>query len=172
MRKLIVISVALGVLFAATQAGAGQNVNRKSPPRLSLRYQGDVVQRARPFTFCWSHSEGDGSGTGMCADGFPRYPRAARVETPAKMVLRIHYPAKPNEWFLHAYRHIVRHQHYDETVGDPEEIPFRLRPHRVNGRNKAWNLVFRLREGIRHYYLDTGGYLEQGDAFYALHVRT
>lgn len=171
MRRLAVLMMIAGVVLVAAQAGAQVGPNRKSPPRLSLRYQDEVVQRARPFTYCWTYTEG-GGGTGTCADGFPRYPRAVQVEAPAKMVLRIHYPAKPTEWFLNAYRAIVRHEHYDETVGSSEEIPFRLRRHRVDGTTKAWELVFRLTEPARHYYLDTGGDLRQGDAFYALHART
>ena len=172
MRKLIVLVVALGILLVAAQAGAGSAVNRKSPPHLSLRYRGDVIQRDTPYTFCWSYSNGDGSGTGMCADGFPRYPRAAEVKAGSRLVLRIHYPAKPDRWHLNAYRAIVRHDHYDETVGEPEKIHFRLRAHRVDGAVKAWDVVFRVTEPLRHYYLDTRGYMRQGDAFYALHVRT
>ena len=170
MRRLAVLMTIAGLVLVAAQAGA-REPNRKSPPRLSLRYQGEVVQRARPFTYCWSYTEG-GGGTGMCADGFPRYPHAAQVQAPTKMVLRVHYPGKPAGWFLNAYRAIVRHEHYDEPVGSSEEVPFRLRPHRVDGTTKAWDLVFRLTEPGRHYYLDTGGDLRQGDAFYALHART
>ena len=108
----------------------------------------------------------------MCADGFPRYPRAVRVPEGSRLVLRIHYPAKPERWFVNAYRAIVRHEHYDETVGDAERIPYKLRPHRVQGTIRAWQLIFRVEEPMRHYYLDTGGDLRQGDAFYSLHVRT
>ena len=172
MRKLIVIAVAVGTVLVAAQAGADPGPNTKSPPRLTLRYRGDVVQRATPYTYCWSYSNGDGTGTGMCGDGFPHYPRAAQVEAPARLVLRIHYPVKPREWFIYAYRAIVRHENYDEEVGDPEEIPFKLRPYRVDGQVEAWDLVFRLTERLRHYYLSTGGDLAQGDAFYALHART
>lgn len=172
MRRLIVVATTIGALLVAGQAGAGSGVNRKSPPRLSLRYQGDVVQRATPYTYCWSYSSDDGTGTGMCADGFPRFPRAARVPEGSRLVLRIHYPAKPERWHLFASRAIVRHEHYDETVGNRERIPFKLRPHRVEGKITAWQLIFRVDEPLRHYYLETGGDLRQGDAFYTLHVRT
>jgi hypothetical protein len=172
MRRVIVAGVALGVLFGAVHAAAGPQADRRSPPRLSLRADGEVVQQARPFVYCWSYSNGDGTSTGMCADGFRRYPKAAQVESGARMVLRIHHPGKPDEWFLNAYRATVRHKYYDEPVGDPEEIPFKLRAHRRNGKVTAWDLVFRLDEPMRHYYLDTGGYFEQGDAFYALHAQT
>ena len=172
MRKLIGVVVAATLLLGAQGALAGTEVNRKRPPRLTLRYQGEVIQQARPFTYCWSHANDDGTGTGVCADGFPRYPKAAQVEAPARLVLRIHYPAKPEGWFLRAYRAIVRHEHYDETVGEGYKIPFKMRPHKVNGKVYAWNLIFRVEEANRHYYLDTGGDLRQGDAFYALHLRT
>ena len=172
MRKAILFWITAAMLLVATQAGAASGPNRKSPPDISMRYQGDVVQTARPYTYCWGHSNGDGTGTDECMAGFPRYPRAAKVEAPARLRLRIHYPVKPQDWFLKAYSAIVRHEHYDETVGEAEKIPFRLRPHRVNGKVRAWDLVFRLEEPSRHYYFDTGGDLAQGDAFYALHART
>ena len=172
MRKLIAIVVSATLLLGVQAAAAGSDVNRKRPPEISLRHQGEVVQRARPFTFCWSYANDDNTGTGMCADGFPRYPRAALVEASDRLVLRIHYPAKPEAWFLRAYRAIIRHEHYDEPVGEAQRIPFKMRPYRVDGKVRAWNLIFRVEEPNRHYYLDTGGDLQQGDAFYALHIRT
>ena len=171
MRKIIVVAMALGTLLSAAQAGAASDVNRKSPPHLSLRFRGDVVQRADAYTYCWSYSSGN-TGTGMCADGFSRYPRAAEVPAGSRLVIRIHYPAKPERWHLYAYRTIVRHEHYDETVGEAEKIPFRMRAYRVDGAVRAWDLVFRVEEPMRHYYLETGGDLRQGDAFYSLHART
>jgi hypothetical protein len=108
----------------------------------------------------------------MCSDGFPDYPAAARVSAPARLVLRIHYPAKPRRWFVHAYRAVNSEDGWTSPVGPRESIPFRLKPHRVQGEVKAWDVVFRVTEPLRHYYLDTGGDLAQGDVFYGLHVRT
>ncbi len=172
MRKVVTLLITMAVAIGVPAAAAARDVNRKSPPRLSLRYHDEVVQRSRPYTFCWSYSNDDDTATGMCADGLPRYPRAARVTAPARLSVRIHYPVKPDEWYLHAYRAVIRRDYYDETVGDGERIPFRLRPHRVNGTIRAWNVVFRVEEPIRHYYLDIGGNLAQGDVHYTLHVRT
>lgn len=173
MRRSTSLLVILLVATLVVPAGAREpGPNRPSPPHLSLRYKGEVIQRARPFTFCWSYAEPDGSGYGICADGFPRYPRAARVDAPARLTLRIHYPAKPSEWDLTAYRAIVRRDYADEPRGPGEEIAYKLRPHRSGGIIRAWDLVFRLDQPLRHYYLDTGGQLRQGDAFYTLHVRT
>jgi len=172
MRRIVAVGMSVVLLFGSQALASRSEINRKTPPRISLRYQGEVVQRARPFTFCWAYSNGDGTGTGMCADGFPRYPEPAEVQSPARLTLRIHYPAKPEEWFLHAYREVVRHEHRDEPVGNPETIPFKLRAKRVRGKIRAWDVVFRVEEPLRDYYLDTGGQLRQGDAFYALHVQT
>jgi hypothetical protein len=172
MRRLIGLAIVLALVGSSQAALAGGGSSQKRPPHLSLRYEGDVVQRDRPFTYCWSYSTGDGEATGMCADGFPRFPRAAEVESPTRLSIRVHYPYKPERWFLNAYRAIVRREHYDEPVGDPEKLDFKLRPHRVNGEVKAWDLIFRVTEPMRHYYLETGGDLRQGDAFYALHVKT
>lgn len=171
MRKLIV-GVAVALLAVGNVVGAAPDLNRRRPPQVSVLYKGEVVQRARPYTYCWSRSFPDGSGVATCADGVPRYPRAARVKAPARLVLRIGYPAKPRNWYLDAYRLIIRHDYGDETVGPAEAVAFKLKPHRVRGRVKAWDLVFRVTERSRHYYLDTGGYLKQGDAFYSLHLRT
>ena len=168
----MVLLVALLACVVAPGASAGSRVNRRHPPRVALRYQGEVVQRAAPYTYCWSYSYPDNSGIGECADGFPDYPAAVRVTAPARFVLRIHYPAKPHRWFLHAYRAVTTEGGWTRPVGPRESIPFRFKPHRVRGEVKAWNVVFHVTEPLRHYYFDTGGDLAQGDVFYGLHVRT
>lgn len=172
-RRAALVACLLATLGAGLTGRASASANRRTPPRVSVVYKGDVIQRVRPYTFCWSYrSYDDGGGTGMCADGFPYYPEAAPVDAGSRLKLRIGYRAKPGEWFLRAHRVVVEHEGWHEPVGPSETIPFRLRPHRVDGVVKAWDLVFRVAEPARHYYLDTGGQLKQGDAFYALHVRT
>jgi hypothetical protein len=169
-RYLLVVVLIACVSLPGTTVEAAETVNRRRPPKVALRYRGEVVQRATPYTYCWSYSSGR-YGTAMCADGFPRYPEAAEVQNFARLVVRIPYPVKPTRWFLHAYR-AVSSGTYPTPVGDAEKIPFRLKPHRVRGNVTAWDMVFRVEEPLRDYYLDTGGVLHQGDAYYALHVRT
>lgn len=170
-RTLLVACLATGLIAAGHSAQTAE-ANRRTPPRVSMIYKGEVVQRVRPYTFCWSYGSYDGGASGMCADGSPHYPKAARIEAGSRVRLRIGYPAKPGGWFLEAHRAVVEHEGWHEPVGPVEEIPFRLKPHRVDGVVKAWDLVFRLDEPVRHYYLNTGGDLRQGDAFFALHART
>lgn len=172
LRRLFVVALVACLLAPLAGAVAGERVNRRRPPRVALRYHGEVVQRVAPYTYCWSYTYPDNSGVGMCADGSPSYPEAAEVSAPARLVLRIPYPAKPHRWFLHAYRAVSDEGGWTRPVGPRESIPFRLRPRRVQGEVRAWDVVFRVTEPLRDYYLDTGGDLAQGDVFYGLHVRT
>ena len=173
MRKLMGVVLAAVLLASAISAAAATDgLNRKQPPRLRLLHKGEIVQRSHPWSYCWSYSTSDGGGTGMCADGFPRYPRAARVNAPARLVLRIPYQAEPQRVDLTAHRLIVRHEGWDESVGRGEDIAYRLKPHRERGHITAWDVIFRVTEPLRHYYLDVDARLRQGDAAYALHLRT
>lgn len=168
----VLIAAILSCLVIGNYVGLAAEVSqRRRPPSVALIYRGDVLQRARPYTFCWGYTTSDG-GTGMCADGWTDYPEAADVEAGSRLRLRIGYPHKPGRWFIEAHRAIVEEDGRDEAIGPSEEIPFRLKPHRVGGVVKAWDFIFRLEEPLRHYYLNTGGRLRQGDAFYALHVQT
>jgi hypothetical protein len=173
IRRLLLLTLVASLVAPVATAIAGPGVNHRRPPRVALRYQGEVVQRATPYTYCWSYTYPDNSGIGMCADGFPSYPEAASVSAPSRLVLRVPYPAKPRKWFINAYRAVNSSPSgWDSPVGPREEIPFRLKPHRVQGEVKAWDVLFRVAEPLRDYYIDTGGLLEQGDVYYALHVRT
>ena len=172
MRKALVLTLLSVLVLSASASADVTGPNKRKPPNLRLVYKGEVVQRAQPYTFCWSTQDPDGGGVGMCADGFPRYPKAVKVDAPTRLTIRIPYPAKPSEWYLRAHRAIVRHDYWDEPVGPAEEIPFKLKPRRVDGKIRAWRVVFRVEEPARHYYLDTGGILKQGDAFYTLHVKS
>ncbi|MGI8775587.1 MAG: hypothetical protein ACR2KQ_11395 [Actinomycetota bacterium] len=173
MRRSIILSLILAMFAALSvpSTAADTGPNRRQPPKLRVIYKGEIVQRATPYTYCWTYSEGDG-GVGMCADGFPRYPRGVAVEAPARIVIRIPYPAKPSDWFVEAHRTIVRHENWDEPVGPAQDIAFKLKPRWVDGKVRAWKVIFHLEEPQRHYYLNTGGFLAQGDALYALHVKT
>jgi hypothetical protein len=171
VRRSILLLVGL-VALSSVPASAGSSPNEARPPRIRLVYKGEVIQKAAPYTYCWSRSNPDGTGEGLCADGLTRYPDPVSISAPTKLVIRIPYRAKPTEWYLVAYRSIIRRQYRDEPVGPEEKIPFRLRPHRVNGVVRAWKVVFNLDEPLRHYYLETGGDLAQGDVHYTLHVRS
>ena len=170
MRRVAIV-VLLVTIAASSPAAARTQVNRRRPPRIAVLFHGDVLQRATPYTFCWSYSNGDGTGTGMCADGFPDWPRAASVPLGGRVTIRIHYPLKPERWRISAYRAVTRDGDFEEPVGDPERIDYRLHRHRVDGQVRAWDLIFRVDEMPRDYYIDTYGDLRQGDAYYALHVR-
>src|SRR5687768_10281835 len=114
MRRIAIIAGFLACLVgAANVAGAGTAPQRRTPPRVAMIYRGDVVQRVQPYTFCWSYADGDGA-TGMCADGWPDYPRPAQVEAGSRLRLRIRYPVRPDEWFLHAYRAVVNESGREE----------------------------------------------------------
>jgi hypothetical protein len=166
----LVASLWLAV-YPSLDAASSERVNRKSPPRIDVVLRGERIQSARPYTYCWSYSYGDG-GVGMCGDGFWQFPRAARVHSPARIRLRINYPVKPREWYIDAYRAVVRHQGWHEAIGPRERITYHWAPHRSHGRIVAWDAILKVTESMRHYYIDTGGYLAQGDAYYTLHLRT
>ncbi len=174
MRKILATAVVLLLTsqgaFAHRRAEAGPN--RRRPPTLRLIYKGEVLQRARPWTYCWSYTFKDGSGVGTCADGMPNYPEAAEVDAPARIAIRIPYPARPTNWFVEAYRLIEEKDGYDDGVGPAEPIDFRIKPHRTPSGSRVWDVVFHVIEPTRHYYIDTGGDLSQGDAFYSFTVET
>ena len=171
VRRTFFVWLIASLVVLGIGVGASATTQRRTPPTVALIYKGEVVQRVRPYTFCWSYQYKDGA-TGMCADGWPEYPEAAQVDAGSRLKLRIRYPGKPQHWFLQAHRVVVDNNGRHETVGPTEELDFTVKPHRVDGVIRAWDLVFRVDEPLRHYYLDTGGDLDQGDAFYALHVQT
>ncbi len=173
MRLVLATTVVLLLVAQGAYAGPrpGSGPNRRRPPTLALIYKGEAVQRAKPWTYCWSYTFRDGSGVGQCADGFPNYPDAAQVDAPARLVIRIPYPTAPENWFLHAYRVVRDGEDYDESIGPAEPIGFEMRSRRAQGK-RVWDVVFRVEEPLRDYYIDTGGDLAQGDAFYSFHVGT
>jgi hypothetical protein len=172
MRRLLTTLAILLLCASIAPAAQGHQANRRRPPTLFVVHKSDMIQRASPYTYCWSRTTRDGGGIGMCADGFPQYPEPAEVGSKNRVIVRIAYPVKPEEWFLEAHRLITESSSGDQAMGPGEPIDYKLKPHRERGQVVAWDLVFRLDEPLRHYYIDTGGDLAQGDAFYALHLET
>lgn len=171
MRKLMSMAL-VGALLATTGAAlADHDLNRKRPPKVQLVYRNKIVQRVASWSYCWSYTDGEW-GVGQCADGLPAYPKAAVIEGPSRVVLRIPYSAEPKRLNIHAYRKIRRNHGYEQTVGRSERIEFDLKPHRERGHVTAWDAIFRLDEADRHYYLNVDVRLRQGDPSYALHART
>ena len=171
MRKLMIAGVLGALLIPIGTARADHDLNRRNPPRVRLMHQGEVVQRASAWSYCWSYST-DEWGVGQCADGFPSYPAAAAIEGPDRVVLRIPYSAKPKRLGIIAYRKIRREGGWDEPIGRGERLEHTLKPHRVQGHVSAWDAIFRLDNDGRHYYLDVNTRLYQGDPSYALHAPT
>lgn len=171
MRKWLLVAIVGALALSANLAGATQGPNRRNPPRVALVHKREVVQRARPWTYCWGYTTGKW-GISECADGMPRFPKAVVVDAPTKLTIRIPYPVKPRDWEIGAYRQIERHEGWDETIGPAEELDYKMRPYRVQGDIKGWNATFTVTEDLRHFYLETGGDLRQGDVIYSLHART
>lgn len=171
MRKMLIVGVLGALLVPIGAARADHDLNRKNPPKVRLMHQGEIVQSASSWSYCWSYST-DEWGVGQCSDGMPSYPRAAVIEGPDRVTLRIPYSAEPERLGIIAYRKIKREYGWDEPVGRGERLQYTLKPHRVKGHVSAWDAIFTLEEDDRHYYLDVNARLYQGDPSYVLHART
>jgi hypothetical protein len=100
------------------------------------------------------------------------YPKAAVVDGPDRVVIRIPYSAEPSRLNVTAYRKVKKEHGWHQTVGRGEKLAYDLKPQREKGHIVAWDAVLQLEEEDRHFYLDVFARLRQGGVSYALHART
>jgi hypothetical protein len=170
-RAVLVLAACVGMIATSPAALASATTTRQGPPAISAVYRHDVVQRATPYSFCWTYTTAHG-GYGICADGTSTFPRAATLHAPARVTVRVRSAEQPKHWSVTAGSKIRHYAGFDRLVGG-RALPFRLAPHRVRGTITAWDLVLRLTRPDRDYYIETGGSFGSGkDAFYRLHLHT
>ena len=171
-RALLVLAACVGMIATSTVAPASASTApRHGPPAIAAVYKHDVVQRTSPYSFCWTYTTAHG-GYGICADGTTTFPPAATVHAPARVIVRVRSAAEPKHWSVTASSKIRHYRGFDTLVGG-HDLAFRLAPHRVRGAITAWDLVLRLPQRHRDYYIETGGSFVGGnDAFYRLHLQT
>lgn len=158
--------MAAALTFALVPAPPASPSNHQ-PPRARL-VTGENVQVRRPYTFCWTAS----GGSGICADGFPKYRRAIAADGGERATIRIPNPASIGRADLDGYRNVRDTDFGQQAYGGHRDFNLRIRPNRANGEIQGWRIRFRLPDREGHLYLDLSiRWPSRGDAFYALHVK-
>ena len=145
---------ALLVSLLALPLGAAAHDHRR--PRATLRVGGDVQEGHPVHADGWSKpvpGEPD-----LCevtfASGFTNFKKPLRHSPGQEIVVRLHKAAAPVEV------EAVRWLRLDENGygRDPVPVPWTLRPHLINGKVRAWEVVIQPPLVTGHLYLGVAGY--------------
>jgi hypothetical protein len=148
---------------------AGKN---ERPPKTRLR-SGAAKQRGNLGSYCWTWSNEDGTGGGLCSDTFQHdFPRSEKVRS-RQGFIRYRRAQRPSELSLTYWRSVDKD---GQPTGKGHDLDRRIRKHTVDGEIVAYDALFRLPKDEGHYYLNafvrwkmkngTGG-----DAFYDYHAK-
>ena len=165
MRRTIIVLTVMAIALAVF--GSVAYAQDHQPPKTVL-YKGESeLQTGRLGSYCWFAP----SGAGECVDvAGLRYPATDRVRAGSTLHVRILEPQRPEKFSILAYRKIDK---WGFPVGRTRRLETSLRPVVEEGQTVAWDVVFRVNQPGRHYYLDAFGVWEgTGDAGWTFHVRT
>ena len=159
--KRAILVPALGLVMAAALPAVA--AAPEEAPRATVRYRGELIQRAELTAWCWP---GDNGGTG-CSEVSPMpWPRADAVRAGSRLRLRMHWRRRPRSAFVESYRSIGSRGRPQDRGQD---LVSRIRPVERNGETVAWDVVFRVRE-TRHHYVKTIVEFRQGLLVWNAHV--
>jgi hypothetical protein len=170
-RRRIAAALVVGAISASAWiavAHAGPSSTRTSPPITTL-HAGTKGQRGLLGSSCWSHPDGGGGSTGVCADTGWQWPPAKQVVAGRRARVVLHFSERPKELDLDSWREIDPET--SQPVGDPVRMKYSLRARRRDGRVVAWVARFRLPSTTGPFYLDAFARWTPGDATYTFHLK-
>ena len=148
-RALICLAVFLMAL------GVPARAHDHRPPKADLRvggkvqtghrYHADWVRRTRDPRFCLA----------TFAIGYPTFPKALPHAPGDSVVVRLHKKAAPLEVEVQRWSAVDDDGH---ASGTPTPLPWSLRPHLVDGKIRAWDVVVVWPATLDHLYLGVAAY--------------
>ncbi len=166
MQRMIMLLAVMAIALAAC-GGAAYSQQGHRPPKTVL-YEGQrELQTGRLGSYCWFGP----SGRGRCADVAKlRYPAADSVRAGSTLHVRVLKTQRPERLSISAYRKVDQRGF---PTGGTRRLEGSLRRVVRDGRTVAWDVLFRVNEPGRHYYLNAFGVWEgAGDASWTFHVKT
>jgi hypothetical protein len=162
-RRWLPVTLLLGLLLALMLLVGvqGQGLALAShPPDAILKGDARKLQEGRLISYCWGDT---------CADGFPRYPAAVRVDAGSRLRIRLYEKERPDRVSLRSS---------PSPDGQWRRVDTVLRRVKRGGETVTWDVSFRVNRPDRHYYLDVFGIWNDaggrayGDAYWEFHVKT
>jgi len=163
----VIILLALTAIALASSGGVAYSQQDHRPPKTVL-YEGQrELQTGRLGSYCWF---GPSRG-GRCADMAELGSSAAdSVRAGSTLHVRVLKPQRPERFSISAYRKV---DEWGFPTGRTRRLESSLRGVVQDGHTVAWDVLFRVNEPGRHYYLNAFGVWEgAGDASWTFHVKT
>jgi hypothetical protein len=163
----VIILLALTAIALASSGGVAYSQQDLRPPKTVLHEGQRELQSGRLGSYCWSGP----SGRGRCADvAGLRYPAADSVRAGSTLHVRVFKTQRPERFSISAYRKV---DEWGFPTGRTRRLESSLRRVVQDRRTVAWDVLFRVNEPGRHYYLNAFGVWEgAGDASWTFHVKT
>ncbi len=153
MRRRLLLALSL-ILPSAIPHPAVAHDHR--PPRATLLLE-DGRQVGHAYHDQWlaqDPNEPEFCGASF-GSGFPTFPSALEHRPGEPVVVRLHKDAVPMEIEAYRWRGVKKNGH---AKGEPSPLPWVLRPHRVNGQVRAWEVVVGWPATSNHLYLGVAAY--------------
>ena len=166
MQRMIILLAVMAIALAAL-GGVAYSQQGHRPPKTVL-YEGQrELQTGRLGSYCWFGPPGGG----RCADVAKlRYPAADSVRAGSTLYVRVLKTQRPERFSISAYRKV---DEWGFPTGKTRRLESSLRRVVRDGRTVAWEVLFRVNEPERHYYLNAFEVWEgAGDASWTFHVMT
>jgi hypothetical protein len=164
-QRVIILLAAMAIALVAFGGVAYSQDHR--PPKTVL-YEGERdLQTGRLGSYCWSGP----SGPGQCVDVAElRYSTADSIRAGSTLHVRIFKAQRPERFSISTYREV---DEWGFPAGETLRLETSLRRVVEDGRTVAWDVLFRVNEPGRHYYLNAFGVWDgAGDASWNFHVKT
>lgn len=148
MRNLVRIFVALAAILLTVSVGLALAHDHR-PPK-SMLFSGESRQAGRTLHYTWIRPYNANSCLVSFAHGVLRFPKPIPYRIGDQARIRLRKPSAPTYVELEAWNRVSKK---GRPKGDPTPIPFRLEPHLVDGAIAAWDIVFVLPAGEKHFYM-------------------
>lgn len=150
MKRVLAALVGIVVL-----SGTAAHADDHRAPKALLRVGGET-QRGQRYHADWIRpARQDGFCFASFAHGFPTPPKAVGHDPGEPVVVRLRKPAMPVEVEVHRWPR-VNEDGYASGTATP--LAWSLRPHRVGGEVRAWDVIVAWPATIDHLYLGVGAY--------------
>ena len=143
-------AVALGalLLIGATWSASSPSSAGSGAPAAFLQV-GDQRQRGESAWFSRGRHHANGECSVLHGDGPAGWPAALRNAPNERLQLKFPKDARPDIVRLWDFRQVTPD---GAPLGESEEVPFRLRPRRIDGEIVGWRVNFK-RQELGHHYL-------------------
>jgi hypothetical protein len=150
------VALLLGLMLLA---GVQAQALVSHPPESVLKEDTRKLQEGHLVSYCWGLT---------CADGYSRYPEAAKVDAGSRLHIRLSEYERPDRISLRSS---------PSPDGQWQRIDTDLRRVKQGGETVGWDVSFWVNRPDRHYYLDVFGIWNAagarvyGDAYWEFYLK-